>query len=302
MKTIAFYSYKGGVGRSLSVAHVANCLGQMGKSVFMLDMDMDAPGLHYKASLFYQKLNPSAGLVDYIHHFQTTGQASRDLSTFIHPLIGRHRENAPAWLMPAGNPFRDDYWTKLGQINWKEFLFGEKMLGSLLFLELKASIEKIANPDYLLIDSGTGMNDLTGIGLELLADDAVVLALSDAENVDGSRLVLERLRRMPKLSFKEFKTKLHFVLTRQPEPKNDVEIEHEWLLRDDVMEHLHEGSGLASGKLVDCIHIIHSDEEQNRQNPFRWGGGLKSSDLLVSDYGKLVYALTGLGDPVALDL
>lgn len=48
METIAFYSYKGGVGRSLLVANAARFLGMLGKGVVALDLDVEAPGLHYK--------------------------------------------------------------------------------------------------------------------------------------------------------------------------------------------------------------------------------------------------------------
>ena len=48
MRTITFYSYKGGVGRSLLVANVATYLATLGKRVFAIDFDLEAPGLHYK--------------------------------------------------------------------------------------------------------------------------------------------------------------------------------------------------------------------------------------------------------------
>src|SRR5580658_5977806 len=48
METVAFYSYKGGVGRSLLLANAARFLATLGKSVVALDFDLEAPGLHYK--------------------------------------------------------------------------------------------------------------------------------------------------------------------------------------------------------------------------------------------------------------
>src|SRR3990172_10784009 len=43
---ITFYSYKGGVGRSLALANVATLLAQHGKKVLVIDFDLEAPGLH----------------------------------------------------------------------------------------------------------------------------------------------------------------------------------------------------------------------------------------------------------------
>ena len=44
---VAFYSYKGGVGRSLLLANAARFLVSRGKGVVALDLDFEAPGLHY---------------------------------------------------------------------------------------------------------------------------------------------------------------------------------------------------------------------------------------------------------------
>src|SRR5437588_5155474 len=48
METVAFYSYKGGVGRTLLVANTAQFLAMSGRQVVALDLDLEAPGLHQK--------------------------------------------------------------------------------------------------------------------------------------------------------------------------------------------------------------------------------------------------------------
>src|SRR5436190_671358 len=48
METVAFYSYKGGVGRTLLVANTAHYLAMSGRHVVALDLDLEAPGLHHK--------------------------------------------------------------------------------------------------------------------------------------------------------------------------------------------------------------------------------------------------------------
>jgi cellulose biosynthesis protein BcsQ len=47
-----FYSYKGGVGRSMALANAAHILAQFGLRVLMIDFDLEAPGLE-------QYFNPS---------------------------------------------------------------------------------------------------------------------------------------------------------------------------------------------------------------------------------------------------
>ena len=42
---VTFYSYKGGVGRSMALANVATLLSQWGYRILMVDWDLEAPGL-----------------------------------------------------------------------------------------------------------------------------------------------------------------------------------------------------------------------------------------------------------------
>ncbi len=46
---VTFYSYKGGVGRSLALLNVAAVLARAGKKVVAIDMDLEAPGFGLSA-------------------------------------------------------------------------------------------------------------------------------------------------------------------------------------------------------------------------------------------------------------
>jgi Mrp family chromosome partitioning ATPase len=65
-----FYSYKGGVGRSMAVANVAALLAQWGRKVLVVDWDLEAPGL----DRYFQKFisgsgRRSDGIVDLFEAF-----------------------------------------------------------------------------------------------------------------------------------------------------------------------------------------------------------------------------------------
>jgi len=49
MRTLVFYSVKGGLGRTLALCNLARALASTGRRVLMLDFDFTAPGLHRKS-------------------------------------------------------------------------------------------------------------------------------------------------------------------------------------------------------------------------------------------------------------
>ena len=56
MFTVSFYSYKGGVGRTVSLLNTAWYLAEKGRKILLWDLDLEAPGLQ-DAYLFNEKQN-----------------------------------------------------------------------------------------------------------------------------------------------------------------------------------------------------------------------------------------------------
>ena len=197
MDTITFYSYKGGTGRTLVVANVARYLSRFDQSVVVLDFDLEAPGLHYKLNLDRpgEGLAVERGGVDYFHACFTDGTAPEPLRDFFIPLELSPTERGPIHLMAAGNVPSVDYWRKLSQINWHEFLYAPGAVGIPRFLELKERIRDEFKPDFLLIDARTGITEIGGVATAILPDKVVCLLLNNRENLDGARAVLRSLRR-----------------------------------------------------------------------------------------------------------
>ncbi|WP_246844050.1 ParA family protein, partial [Hydrocoleum sp. CS-953] len=59
-RTVTFYSFKGGVGRTTALTHVASILAMRGRKVVAVDLDLEAPGL---STAFNLKLQPKYGIV-----------------------------------------------------------------------------------------------------------------------------------------------------------------------------------------------------------------------------------------------
>jgi CobQ/CobB/MinD/ParA nucleotide binding domain len=66
VETVAFYSYKGGVGRSMLLANAARYLAMHGKGVVALDFDFEAPRLHYKFGWGQYHVGLVGGAVPYL--------------------------------------------------------------------------------------------------------------------------------------------------------------------------------------------------------------------------------------------
>ena len=125
-KIITFYSYKGGVGRTMALANIAVLLSQWGFKVLAIDWDLEAPGLH----LYFRKLSEldsEQGLVEFIQAYATTRQAHwRDyLSTVQVPDALQ-----PLTLLTAGRQ-DDSYERRMQTIKW-DVLYAADSFGNFL--------------------------------------------------------------------------------------------------------------------------------------------------------------------------
>ena len=215
MKTITFYSYKGGVGRSLALSNIAIRLSEFNKSVCVLDFDLEAPGLQFKFNDYAKSQSIDNGIVDYISEFSSKGTVPNTVKDYSITLIPPNELFKPIIFIPAGNVDNPDYWKKLSAINWGEMFYKPSSNGVKFFLDLKKKINNEFNPDFFLIDSRTGITDISGITLKILADEIVIFAANNKENLYGSKKIIESLTNKSDLLF-GVSPKLNFILTRLP--------------------------------------------------------------------------------------
>jgi len=67
-QVITFYSFKGGVGRTMAVANIAWILASTGRRVLTVDWDLESPGLHryFAPFLADRELTATDGLIDFL--------------------------------------------------------------------------------------------------------------------------------------------------------------------------------------------------------------------------------------------
>lgn len=184
---IAFYSYKGGVGRTSALLNAAWLLARTPRRVLIIDADVEAPGLSQHASLGGPTLAP--GLVEFAAEYARTGECP-PIADHVRQVDGDTR-GGELWLMPAGRPDAD-YPVRLAELDWARL---HPTRGVRPFVDgLRESIRAI-RPHYVLVDSRTGFSDVGGLTTHLLADQVVLVTNLTRECMDGSARALAAIRR-----------------------------------------------------------------------------------------------------------
>jgi MinD-like ATPase involved in chromosome partitioning or flagellar assembly len=208
---LTFYSFKGGVGRSFTLANVAVLLARWGYRVLTIDWDLEAPGLHhYFAPVLPKK--PVGGVVDLAYDFL----AGADKPS-AHTIRLDVAEGTVA-LLAAGRQ-DDHYAARVQGIDWADLY--ER--GFATFLE-RCREAWTANYDFVLIDSRTGISDIGGICTAHLPDRLVVLFTANLQSVEGAVDIVRRADhardRMP------YDRQRHLVLPVLSRLDTTVEYEH----------------------------------------------------------------------------
>lgn len=210
MYTVTFYSYKGGVGRTMALMNVGLELAQSGRRVLLVDFDLEAPSLQTFNLPMPPK--PSLGIVDYITHYLATDEAP-DVEEYVYSSPGMSEWGDRLWIMPAGKQ-DGKYGQRFSAIDWQR-LYAERD-GYLLFEDLKAQWKRHVAPDYVLIDSRTGHNEEGGICTRQLPDAVTILFFPNEQNLSGLKKVVSDIRNEATGPRKK-DIQLHFVNSNVPD-------------------------------------------------------------------------------------
>ncbi|MDO9599910.1 MAG: hypothetical protein Q7J47_19520 [Azoarcus sp.] len=204
-----FYSYKGGVGRSMALANVGDVLSRRGLKVLMIDFDLEAPGLE---QFFYRSderelrdaIRSQTGLLDLLLAYKESmsvaggGDSFRDIERYIATVFGHRPGGGRLDLMPAGQRLSpaqmSHYALALRTFDWQDFYFNWE--GDLFFEWLRRSLLP-ERYDLVLIDSRTGVTEMGGICGYQLADVIVMMCGANHQNVDGTWSMLQDFRSQP---------------------------------------------------------------------------------------------------------
>jgi cellulose biosynthesis protein BcsQ len=176
---ITFYSYKGGVGRSLALANIAVCLARWGHRVLCVDWDLEAPGLHAYFPRPTGRVSRPSGLVDMITAY-ATGSTKVDWRKYV-TKVKAGREGVQLSLMSAGKE-DGQYKSRLHALSWDR-LYEKRRFGT--FLE-RLRAEWKSRYDFILVDSRTGVSDIGGITTIQLPDLVALMFTANEQSIAGS--------------------------------------------------------------------------------------------------------------------
>ncbi len=193
---ISFYSYKGGVGRSTSLASIAVQEARKGKRVLVIDFDLEAPGL---ASMFPSPDQTATGIgvVDFLLEYPLAGSdfSFEDLHYRYEKPKATGNMGGEIQVIPAGS-VDAHYLEKLARVNYHRMQGNEGSgrqadpLGDLLKIARKQ-----IKPDLVLIDSRAGLHDLGGLALSPLVHRHVLFGLDSEQSWRGLQLAIRHLGR-----------------------------------------------------------------------------------------------------------
>ena len=178
MHVVTFYSFKGGVGRTMALVNVAGYLAKTGRKVMVVDFDLEAPGLT-TYDLPRPASKPQSGLVEFVTDYIETGEVP-DVSNYVY-----RSELFPGGelvVMPAG-AIDETYQSRFRSIDFAR-LYAEHD-GFLLFEDLRKQWQTVFGVDYVLIDSRTGYSDIAGICTRQLPDAVCLMFIPNKQNLVG---------------------------------------------------------------------------------------------------------------------
>jgi MinD-like ATPase involved in chromosome partitioning or flagellar assembly/tetratricopeptide (TPR) repeat protein len=215
-----FYSFKGGVGRSMALANVAELLYRRGSNVLIVDFDLEAPGLEgyfntSEAEFSPNEIQGKRGVIDLILSYSEmrslpapklpqsenlAGSATPNvfpypvepLSNFVVPIYKPSAKGGSLSIVPAGARKGDEfthYAQSVRAFDWDDFY--TNLDGELFFEWFRHEAESMA--DYVLVDSRTGVTEMSGVCTYQLADVVAMFVSPNQQNLDGTLMMARSL-------------------------------------------------------------------------------------------------------------
>ena len=171
---LIFFSLKGGVGRSTALAALAWHLSSEGRRVLAVDLDLESPGI--STFLLPPEQQPSAGLVDWL--VEDLVDRGDDVLPDVYSL-SPSAPGAEIIVVPAHGTEPGPYISKLGRAWMAKGVGGDQERWEKRLDRLLTQLEDEHQPDVVLIDSRSGLDDVASNAIAALGAQCVMLFATD---------------------------------------------------------------------------------------------------------------------------
>jgi MinD-like ATPase involved in chromosome partitioning or flagellar assembly len=192
MKTVLFYSFKGGVGRTQLLLNVAKYLArEKDKKIVIVDFDIYAPGLSYLSSAKKDE-NKQYFLKYLVNLFQDEESAifTETLEKNLDLISIYNMEN----LIPYNSLL-----TELSQYLYSIKTESDKRRTEIstaadkIFEVIKDDIERSGDYDYAFFDARTGITEVSDILFSHYVDLKIFMSSYNIQNIEGTNEILRIL-------------------------------------------------------------------------------------------------------------
>jgi cellulose biosynthesis protein BcsQ len=187
MKTLMFYSYKGGAGRTVAAANVAAALAKLGSRVAIIDLDFEAPGLQHVFGVEKSaQFEAGSGIQHYLREDIELGALLDEVAIDLFAKGGAlHKFQVPdnsllLYIMAS---------TKVYQVDAQKPRIRE-LLNNLL-----AALNAKHNLDYVIIDAASGLRDAYAIAAEV-SDEMLMFFRWSTQHVEGTLRMARQVARL----------------------------------------------------------------------------------------------------------
>jgi cellulose biosynthesis protein BcsQ len=226
-KIISFYSFKS-IGCTTAIAFIAKHLAKRGKKVAVIDFNFESPNI---SSLLPLETFQYKGVVDYF--YERALSLSHQYSTTINDICYRCKLSKNISVIPTGD-IDEHYIHRASELDRGLIAsFYRKDLNPIR--ALINDVKKLIKPNVILIDTNSGINDLSSIVINDLSDVVYINLFPNEIHFKGLNIILEAIRRA-KFNNKRKQPVINFILLPLPymQKKKLLKKVDQWFLKNNI--------------------------------------------------------------------
>ena len=218
MKTVIFYSFKGGVGRTQTMFNTAKYLSsEKNRKIALVDLDLYAPGISYLHN--NRKEFPEE---NYFLQYLVNLFDNNNINKIVTEKLNDNLTIIPAYNMKNIKPYNNllielsKYYYSI-KVNAHKNADDLSTVADNIFDTIKGDIAKTGDYDYIFFDARTGLTEISDILFSQYSDMKVIVSSYNKQNIEGTNSILELL------SESETVEKHNILRVLSPKPKIDMQ-------------------------------------------------------------------------------